>query len=300
MDEIFEELRSGFGLSDKHIIILENLYKQELDANQICKTTGIPHGRIYAYLNELVDLKLIEKSEKKPYKYGMKDSDQKIMKFLKYKFDNLVGRQQKVVDLLERKSTIQDLEIIHSGDEYAFKVIQLIDEEKFIKTVIRHGSIPFPLYPERIKDFLRVRKVIVTHRQTMAHTSPSTTSMLYRAHIDAYQQGKKFYAIVERSALDYNFKIIEQYLGKQFLKAMINEMKEKIKKYDMKIYVVDEYIPMQIFVTRRKVMLSIIHYGVTTGTIIQSDRLVTLYNNFFDDMVERGEPITKYLDSFEI
>jgi hypothetical protein len=48
---------------------------------------------------------------------------------------------------------------------------------------------------------------------------------------------------------------------------------------------------MQIFITEKKVMLSIIHLGITTGVLIQSDEVVSLYKDFYDDLVERSKLI---------
>jgi predicted transcriptional regulator len=295
MDRVFEELREGFGLSDKHVLILNSLHEKDLDARQICHLTKIPKGRFYNYINDLISFRLLEKSEKKPYKYSMKNADDKIMDFLKYRFDNLVDREKRVVEMMEKKAQKENIELVHSGDEFTYKLLQLMDETMKMENIVRHGSIPFPLYPAVYKDFQKVRDVILKNRPTLAHTSKPMTALIYKAYVDFYKEGKEFVAIVEKSALEYHFDIIKKNLGKAFLKSMIADIKERMKKYKIKIYVVDEYVPMQIFVTDKKVFMSIIHFGVTTGTVIQSDRLVNLYSEFFEDTVRRGKPIENYL-----
>lgn len=295
MDKVFEELREGFGLSDKHVLILSTIYEKGLDARQICHLTKIPKGRFYNYINDLISFRLIEKSEKKPYIYSMKNADDKIMDFLKYRFDNLVDREKRVVDLMEKRTQQENIELVHSGDEFTYKLLQLMDETKHMDAIVRHGSIPFPLYPAVYKDFQKVRDVILKNRPTLAHTSKPMTALIYKTYVDFYREGKEFVGIVEKSALEYHFDIIRKGLGKDFLKHMISDIKERMKKYKITIYVVDEYVPMQIFVTDKKVFMSIIHFGVTQGTVIQSDRLVTLYSEFFEDMVRRGKPIESYL-----
>ena len=299
MQRLLEELREGFGLSDKQVMILSAVHENELDSKQICHLTKIPKGRFYSYINDLINFKLIEKSEKKPYKYSMKNADDKIMDFLKYKFDNLVDREKKIVDLMEKKTQRENIELVHSGDEFTYKLLQLMNETKRLNNVVRHGSIPFPLYPAVYKDFQKVRETILKNRPTLAHTSKPMTALIYKAYVDFYSQGKEFVAIVEKSALEYHFDIIKKNLGRDFLNSMIKDIRERLKKYKINIYVVDEYIPMQILFTEKKVFLSIIHYGVTQGTVIQSDRLVNLYSEFFDDMVQRAQPLENYLKALK-
>ena len=291
MKDIIKELANEFDLKSKHMLILDALYDGDLPAHEICRRTKIPIGRIYDFLNELLSYDLIEKISGKPALYSMANPSEKITSFLKHKFDRLVEKENRILDLMQRKQSIESMETIHSGDEFTFKQIQLLSECKAIKTVVRHGSIPFPIYPSDSTEFQKVREVIVKNRPTMAHTTHEMTFMIYKAYKDAYKKGKQFSAIIEKSALDFNLNIIKTKLGEPFLKKMIEGFKEKIKKYKIKIHVVDEYVPMQIFITEKKVLLSIIHLGITTGVLIQSDEVVSLYKDFYDDLVGKSKPI---------
>ncbi|MFH1053408.1 MAG: helix-turn-helix domain-containing protein [Candidatus Woesearchaeota archaeon] len=300
MEQIFQELQQGFDLSDKHILILEALYKKDLGASETCSETKIPKGRVYSYLNDLLRLQLIEKSEKKPYLYSMRESNNKIMNFLNYKFDSMVEKQKKIMDLLEKKSTIDNVEIIQSGDDFIFNLLKLIKEGKVFRSIVHHRSIPFALYPSNLKDFQKVREVITKNRPTYAHTTKQMASIIYKSYTDAFRNKKRFFEILEKESLEYNLNIIKKELGAQFLKEMINDLKKKLENNRINIYVVDEYIPMHVFLTKNKVFLSLMHLGVTTGTIIRSDRIVTLYKEFFEDMLERSKPIVFYLNKMKI
>jgi len=295
MRQVIKEMANEFDLKGKHLFILDILFDNNLSAYEISKKTNIPMGRIYDFLNDLISFGLIEKTSKKPALYSMGNPSEKITNFLKYKFDGLVEKEKKILDLMQKKQAIESLEMIHSGDEFTFKQIQLLSECRAIRTVVRHGSIPFPIYPSNSEEFKKVRDVIVKNRLTMAHTTHEMTFMIYKAHKDAYEQGKRFSAIIEKSALDYNLGIIKSKLGRYFLTKMSEDIKDKIERYKMKIYVIDEYIPMQIFITEKKVMLSIIHLGITTGVVIQSDEVVELYRDFYDDMIERSRSIEYFL-----
>lgn len=295
MRQIIKELAVEFDLKGKHLLILDVLFDKDLPALKISKITDIPMGRIYDFLNFLLLHGLIEKTSKKPYIYSMRNPTEKITNFLKYRFDDLVKKENKIFDLMQKKQTIERLETIHSGDEFTFKQVQLISECHEMATVVRHGSIPFPIYPSNSMDFQRVRDIVVKNRATLAHTTHEMTFMIYKAYKDASEKGKSFTAIIEKSALDFNLGIIKSRLGKAFLNKMIKDIKEKIKRYEMKFYVINEYVPMQIFITEKKVMLSIIHLGITTGIVIHSDEVVDLYKDFYDDMIERSKPIEYYI-----
>lgn len=295
MRDVIKELAKEFDLKHRHLLILDTLFETHLSALMLSKKTDIPMGRIYDFLNDMLSNGLIEKTSKKPFIYSMSNPDEKITNFLKYKFDTLVEKENKILDLMQKKQKIESLEMIHGGDDFTFKQIQLLSECKSIRTVVRHGSIPFPIYPSNSDEFQKVRNVIVKNRLTLAHTTHEMTFMIYKAHKDAYEKGKHFSAIIEKSALELNLNIIRSNLGKLVLKKMIKDIKDKIQKYGMKIYVIDEYVPMQIFITEKKVMLSIIHLGITTGVVIQSDEVVELYKDFYDDMIERSKLIEQYL-----
>ncbi|MBN1376877.1 hypothetical protein JW949_00935 [Candidatus Woesearchaeota archaeon] len=295
MNEIIKELGTEFSLKFRYLLILEQLYNKSLSAHDISKLTNIPMGRIYSFLNELLSWGLIEKTSQRPALYTMTNPQENITNFMKYKFDDLVEKEKKILDYMQKKESIENIEIIHNGDDFTFKQIQLLAECRKIRTVVRHGSIPFPVYPSNSVEFRKVREAIEKNRQTLAHTTHEMTFLIYKAHRDAYEKGKHFSAIIEKSALDFNLNIIKSQLGNDFLKKIINDLKRKIKKYGMKIYVIEEYVPMQIFIIENKVMLSLIHLGVTTGAVIQSEDMVSLYHDFYDDMVRRSKLIENYI-----
>lgn len=298
MNKLLEELK-GFGLKSKHIAILEALYGKKLDAQAICRATNIPKGRIYAYLNDLVSVSLIQRTPKKPYSYVMENISDHLSSFLKFKVDELIKKQQRVIDILEEKAPLEEIEFISSGNEFGFKLMQLLAESPYVKTISRHASIPFHLYPEDPVNYNKVRKAIIRHRETLAHTSHEMTLLIYKAQIEAHKKGKEMPSVMERFALESNFEIIKKVYGKEYLKQMIKQIQQKIEQQNIQIYVVDEYVPMQVYISPKKVFLSIIHLGATTGVVIRSNRVVNLYEDLFSDMIDRARPIGYYLNKIE-
>jgi sugar-specific transcriptional regulator TrmB len=296
MDRILKELCESFSVSGKELLIIEALSKSKLSAHEISKKTNIPIGRIYDYLNNLINVKLIERSEKKPYIYSIEKLDENIIEFLKYNFDETIRKQNKMMYLLEHRSkNFDEIDIVTNSDDFSFRTIQLVKESKFIKNIVRHGSIPFPLYPEKSEDFLKVRTAVVENRDTLSHTTPEMTFMIYRTHDEAYKNGKNMEYIVEESALKFHFDMIKQKFGQKFFTRMKQEIKERLKKYNVKIFVINEFVPIQTFITEQKVFLSLIHQKHTQGLIITNEAAVHLYNTYFEETKKRCKEIKKHL-----
>jgi len=299
MQRIIEELHD-LGLRDKHITIIQALYGKKMDAKRLCIETHIPQGRIYSFLKEMIQVGLIRRSPKKPFIYSMEDVAEQISSFLRYKFDEVARKQERIIEYLEEKAPLEEIEIVSNGAEFASKVLQLLAQTSSLKTIVRHGSIPFTLYPDNIKGFESVRKIVLEQRVTLMHTTHETTRLIYRGVQSSMKKGNLLPSIMEKRALEATFQSIEKTLGKSFLHQMIAHLREKLKRHQIPLYIVDEYIPMQIFISAKKVFLSIIHLGVTTGIIIRSRRVVNLYNDFYDDMVARAQPIEDYLNQYSL
>ncbi|MCB9358553.1 ArsR family transcriptional regulator [Candidatus Woesearchaeota archaeon] len=297
MDNLLKELGNSFELNGKELLIIESITKGPLEAQQISKKTGIPKGRIYEHLNNLLRIKLIDRSEKKPYRYSIENLDNNIIDFLKYNFDDMVQKQHRIMHILEHKTRgFDEIEIVGSGNDFSFRIIQLLKESRTIKNILRHGSVPFLLYPEKASEYARVRKMVVENRDIPEHTTPEMTFMLYQAHMDSYKKDKNTEYIVEASAIKLHFNLIKEKFGEEYLKKTISEIKDRIKKYNLKIGVLEEFIPMQIFITDSKVFLSIVHLNNTHGIIIRNKAAVNLYTEYFDDMNEKCRPMEKYLN----
>jgi len=296
MEKVIKELGKNFNLNGKELLIVEALIKEPLNAHKLSKTTDIPLGRIYDHLNNLIKVRLVDRSEKKPYVYSIDRFNENIADFLKYNFEDMVQKQHRIMHLLEhRAKKFDEIEIIESGDDFSFRTIQLLKEAKFIKNVVRHGSIPFSVYPDKIDDFSKVRKAVVENRTTLAYTTPEMTLMLYQSHEEAYKSGKNIEYIVERQSLNSYLNLIKKKFKKKFYNKMIEIIKERLEKYNVKIYVLDEFVPMQIFVTDKKVFLALIHLMHTQGIILMNKVAEELYSTYFDELKNRCKQITDYI-----
>lgn len=294
-NKVFEELKRRCGLTEKQAAVLKSLRNEDLPAKKLAARSGIPLGRLYQYVNELLYYGLIEKKGKKPCVYSIENVDEKIRNFMKKKFDEVVENEKIILDVLQKKEESDYIEITKTKDEFTYTQIKMLGNSKKFYTLSRYGSLPFMIYPAKYEDFVKFRKLIAQSRPTLAHSSPETTYMVNKAYVDAYKSGKSLVAIVSKESLELHFNIAKSKLGEEFLFSMIKDLQERIKKYKIKIYLLDEYLPMQIFVNEDTVFLSMIHEGATPGTIIHSKNVRDIYLQMFEDMITRSVPIENYL-----
>ena len=95
IDDIFSELKKGYNLKKNHMNIIKLLSVEECTADEICERTTIPKGRIYNLLNELIEMRLLERKSGVPAVYSMGDPESRILDFLKHSFTKEVQKQKK-------------------------------------------------------------------------------------------------------------------------------------------------------------------------------------------------------------
>ncbi|MFT4343566.1 MAG: helix-turn-helix domain-containing protein [Candidatus Woesearchaeota archaeon] len=297
MEQILKELGKNFNLHGKELLILQELIRKPMNADELSNNTNIPKGRIYEHLNELIAKKLIDKSEKKPYTYTIENFEQNIAEFLKQTFENMVQKQHSIMHLIEqKKSKIDEIISIDTSEDYSFRTIQILKESRFLKNIIRHGSIPFVLYPKKSSSFSKVRSLYIENRPTLSNTTVEMTFMIYHAYEDAYEKKKPMEYIVEEEALNIHRKIMIEKMGEKFFAQMIQEVKERLKQSSIRVYVAKEFIPMQILISDKKVFLALTHHSHTKGLILMNPSAVEIYEQYFDNIKKRCTRIEDFKD----
>ncbi len=300
IQQLIESLKSKFGLKDRHILILKALQERELTAPKICKATSIPIGRIYEPLNELLAFGLIEKGNKKPTHYHMHRPEEKVLNYLKYKHDELIAKENDILEGLERIESKQQIDFIDNKKDYSFALISFFSQcrhhhVKGIYQIVRQTSIPMLLYPSDTRKFTALREVIVKNRQTITHAQMSFGLLVKKAYYDLYREGVTFNMIIGKEPLDQHFRLIKKELGNKFLEEIIRSILDKIREGRLRVYVTHEFIPMGSDISEREVLLCLIHKGFITAISIQSPRIADLYLHFFDSMKAKAESFEEYL-----
>jgi len=294
-NKFFDELKKRCGLSEKHVLVIKSLRNGDLPAKKISARANIPLGRLYEYLNELLYYGLIEKKGKKPCAYSIENMGEKVRNFMKKRFDNVVSDEKVILDMLQKKEETERIEITSTKEEFIYTQLKMLSSCKKMYTLTRYGSIPFIVYPSRYEEFLKLRKEVAKVRPMLAYSSHEMSMMVNRAYIDAYKGGKSLTAIIAKKSFDFHLQLARKNLGEEFFVSMVKDLLERIKKYNIKIYLLNEHFPMQIFINEDTAYLSMIHEGGTYGTVIYSKNVREIYMHMYEEMIQRSQPAEKYL-----
>ncbi|MBW2963578.1 helix-turn-helix domain-containing protein [Candidatus Woesearchaeota archaeon] len=300
MEQIFKKLQNHFNLNSKHILILGSLQHESLDAKQICAKTNIPQGRIYYYLNYLVEKQLVEKTTKKPFLYSFSNVNQNIIGFMKQRIDKMLQAQGEVMDMMKGPS-LDHFERITDTKKFTETHLNMISESKeFFNYVSLHTSFPYVLYSfNDLNNFIKMREAIAKSRPTITFFDTQIAILVYKTYLAALEKGIKMRVVFEKQSFDYHIKVIKKKLGKKFFEKWKKEVLEQFDKYNIQAYVLEEYLPIQIDINERRVNLVLRHLGIINGMVIGSHEITDLYTKIFAQTCQRAKnvlPLIKKLN----
>lgn len=304
INTILDVLKKNFDLKKNHVLIIKTLYPDnELTADQILAKTKIPKGGIYEFLNYLLKYDLIEKSLDVPAKYSVKNFNKKLLNFLHKEFENFSRKEAELLELLKEKEEF-GFNLITNTEQYTFELINAANGGSKFDAVIRHGSIPYELYPEDEKDFIKLREIIWAKRKVLSGTeNPNLAIILYKAIKDIWNKKKPIRYLITKSGFDYNLNLIKDKLSEDEFKEIVRSILKKLKKYDIKMKVTSEHSPFNLFISDKKVMFVIAHETkIITGFTSTNKEIISVYQNLFESMYNNSENknvefyLQKYLD----
>jgi hypothetical protein len=275
------------------------LTKEDYTADKLVKDTGIPMGRIYEFLNDLLEIKLIEKKPGYPAIYSIGNFNDRLIDFLNHQKDLSTTKETKLMALIKEEK--EDMRIIQNPEEFNLLNIDLQKEHKTIKNILRHELVPTIFYSENEDEFKLIRTYLGKKRGTLAHKEIDMSRLMaFRATKEAYQSGKKRVYIMEKISVDLNLKLLEQRLGKEkFVEYVKNTIKRLDKYPNVGVNLVDEFLPIQIRICDDyKVVLAILHMGRSMGIIIRSKNVTKFYESFFEELLSRSVPLKTYLKEY--
>lgn len=121
--EIRRLLKENFKLRENHLLILEYLFEkknEKVDAETLSKETGVPLGRIYEFLEDLVDYGFLGVQYTRPRYYYLKQPMEAFQSSVTILENRLAEAQKKMLDYGARLQKVFD-----SGDIGVPEVIAL-------------------------------------------------------------------------------------------------------------------------------------------------------------------------------
>lgn len=297
MDKIYKELQDSFGLNEKHIAIMEILEYEALDAKRISSKTEIPLGRIYDNLNKLINVGLIQRSKKKPFTYSIKNLNENVISFMKGKIDTMISSQNKIIDSM-KGSGKEDIEIFTSNKDFTKYHLNMISESEVFKYISIHNSFPFILYPFDLNRFITLRKAVVNMRPTITSFDEHVALLVFRTYKKALEDGTKMTVLFEKESFLTHLEVIRG-LGKVFFNYWKKTILKQLEGYGIDVYIIDEYLPMQLDLNERRVNFALRHLGTTSGIVFSSREVCKFYNHYFEQNLSRSENIIDYIRKIE-
>ena len=297
---VLKELKVSFGLKKAQTQILEALSEKDLSADAICEKTGIPKGRIYELLNEMIEWRLLKKIDQKgmnPSMYSFSPYKSKVLDFLRHRLNEQISKETCLVEMLEEPG-LQRVEVIEDSKSYEFHVMGFLSGAEWIKAIHRNLSLPWFIYPWDEEEFFNIRKIIMKRRQEQQFTSTekSIMTMKLRAYKEIYSK-KPAEQIMTKLAFESYLKIIREAYEKKELREWAENLMKNLETHDnVKLFVIEN--PYSLFtnhISDKSVISITVHGGKLSGIKLLGEKTVELYSDAFDEMKERAQPFEEYL-----
>mgnify|MGYP001225599579 CR=1 FL=1 len=298
--QIFGELEKEFGLRGNHILLLEALVKDEYTADSLSKETGIPMGRIYEFLNDLLNWRLVEKQKGHPAVYKVGDLKERILDFLRFQTEESISKEKKLVGLISEEKEVEQTTIVNGREELAFMTMKTTLESKQILSVVKYETIPTILYPFDEAEFIKLRnyfgKKTGDKNAIFKGGVDPARLQLYRTNKEGYANGKKVTYVMDRHSFDHYVNLVKQ-LGPKKTKEILGAVLHQLETYrNVKVYIVEKNLPISIRIyDNARVLIRIVHLDAPMGIFIQSKKVASFYNSFFEDLFGQAVPASKLM-----
>jgi predicted transcriptional regulator len=293
-EELVRILTQSFDVGDKHLAIIQRLENNALTAEALCKSTGIPQGRIYDYLQFLVDAGLVQKTAKRPYRYSIPDLKKNLVAFTQRSVDKLVQRQSEMMYLL-KQDKLPAIATLSNAMLVTQTHISLLTEAQTFRIICIGGSYPYILYPTEFKAFIKLREMVASVRSTISHAGNDVAPLMHRAYVDALRQGRRILVLFDRKTFDFHMALFREKLGNNGFVRLLRENLDRLDKYHAQAYVMSDISPLQIDINEKKVCVSMRYLGTSSGLSMGHEDVVAFYQRFFDQKLSAATDVRELL-----
>ncbi len=277
---MFENLRS-FGLTKYEAgVYLTLLRLGSADANLISSTSGVPLGRMYSILHDLLEKRLIHSQETRPRKFVAVDPSTSI----KY----LIEAQR-----FKLKQQCLALDDMASELEKELLRIKRAPQNKQFWTAAMGADAVLDIIIEQLNMINKEMSLTVGYPEFSNYVrSKKPESDLAKAMLRALERGVKFRMLIDRdlnnsdTPMDENIKSIFRYLGKNLECRIITFSSTLFDVID------DDMVNIKInSPIRKEELFAIVH--------VRDKKLAVEMKEYFDKVWEEAEPM-KLCGKFEI
>ena len=200
-------LSRRYGLRGNHISILDFVSEKPGEpvlADEIWRSTGVPKGRVYQFLNDLVGWGFIEVEYGKPKKYRFRQPQEALKAAAGRKEQELQDIERESAEIVERMKWIGaqpglEVKLISDSQKYYQRLREVVTASPHLKIMARRGIL---FLPSRRVDVWRRR-----YYETLLEKIKGGTKVEYLLSLDSFME-----ALREKESIDEVIEEVEKIL----------------------------------------------------------------------------------------
>jgi len=211
----FERIGREIGLGKNQVKIIKILSDSEKSADTLSVESGIPKVKIYTFLNELIGLNAIKKTNSFPSKYYFLSIEDTVQNILDKKFEEFIDKRAGILSFLENSEMKKITKSIFNENEYTKALIDVYSKNEPLSIISRLDSFPRFLCPKDRQNYLQHRKTIKKYRKKFTeHENSVDKTALYTVYSKCLRR-KDQYA---KQSAKQDFQIISLWFQKNLEK----------------------------------------------------------------------------------
>ena len=288
-DSIFEKLLEDYGLRENHILIMKAVQDKELTAEEICSKTGIPRGRVYEFLNFLVDNKLIKATGTHPNLYTAKPLTKRVREFLTIKFQEQIDKEKLIESLMENDKP--RIIPINNDQDFIFWLRKAL--VKCNKLKILTAWQPHLFYTNNNHIFMKFSQNVYDFS---VPRSPIKSLIIKDAFWKAYKNANPAYYIIDKSTIEkYKLTLRENFTPEE-RDNILSIVKKHLEDGLVKMFISKVKNPAYMVITDNQVFLTMLSMQTSVGVCIQNTEIARAYDTMYDEQITRCENVLTIWD----
>lgn len=305
--QILDELKDKWGLKPIHAKILKVLDGKSMNVNEVAKATGSKKQIVYVALDELSRMNLCVKDDKGVASYSCLDFNDHLENFINYKNKEFSQNQISLIEM-KKDEAIPYISKVTTALQYSNHMINMFNEDTFIRIVTRIYSVPYELYGSSLEQFKRLRNVVQKNRDVLSDDEECNYSIrMEKTLLEKHKRGMMFEYVVTARGVRSHFEILKKELGDKEFRKVFEDIYDFVKNTKgLKIFVTEDLLPTEFILSQRHLLIITKSKGYNknkaqpTGLFVESNDMVNGYSEQFDDMAKDSVPITSFLDRLRL
>jgi len=291
IDELLSLLKSEYNLKSNHLKILKVLETKKLNAYEISAATKIPMGRIYSFLNEMVEKDLILKdSTKQKAIFYIDNIERRLRSFVDLQATEILEKKARLIRTIENEKTNVNIHVIKNPVEYYLERMKLDSITEKYDWVCTGIFLPEIFYPGDARAGLRaVQRWFRKYEPLWSYSlsEEMINNLPLRNFNSLLEKGVKIRFLIEKEALVSYFKIYSTELGKNKAIEKINELKHLLNKYkNLQIRLTND-TDIDFGLSGGKVFFNIFNKFFNLILVIEDKDSYNLYESLFERSFNR-------------